>query len=93
VLLEAAALGRAIAAMDTGGTREIVRHGRTGLLSATPDDLARDLVRLAADPALRRALGDSARAHVEATFDAELVVARVEALYANLVARTRGPHA
>ena len=36
VLLEASALGVPIAAMDTGGTPDIVKHGETGLLSATP---------------------------------------------------------
>ena len=47
VLLEAAALGVPIAAMDTGGTRDIVIHERTGLLSDSPGGLARDLARLA----------------------------------------------
>jgi len=36
VLIEASALGTPIAAMDTGGTRDIVHHGETGLLSADP---------------------------------------------------------
>ncbi len=35
VLLEASALGVPIAAMNTGGTPDIVTHGETGLLSAT----------------------------------------------------------
>ncbi len=33
VLIEASALGVPIAAMDTGGTRDIIEHDRTGLLS------------------------------------------------------------
>jgi glycogen synthase len=37
VLLEAAGLGVPIAAMETGGTRDILRHGKTALLSTTVD--------------------------------------------------------
>ncbi len=43
VLLEASALGVPIAAMKTGGTPDIVRHGETGLLSSTPEALADDV--------------------------------------------------
>ena len=37
VLLEASALGVPIAAMDTGGTRDIIEPGVTGLLASTPE--------------------------------------------------------
>ena len=40
VLLEAGALGVPMAAMDTGGTRDIIEHERTGLLSSTAEGLA-----------------------------------------------------
>ena len=36
VLIEASALGTPVAAMDTGGTRDIVHHEVTGLLSQRP---------------------------------------------------------
>ena len=39
-----------MAAMNTGGTGDIVEHERTGLLSASPDALGADLARLVADP-------------------------------------------
>jgi glycogen synthase len=81
VLLEASALGVPIAAMDTGGTRDIVLQGRTGLLSETAEALGDDVARIAADPALARRLGDGARAHVEATFAADRIVERIEAVY------------
>jgi glycogen(starch) synthase len=87
VLLEASALGVAIAAMDTGGTREIVEPEVTGLLSKSPDGLARDVARLRANDDLRRELGRAARARIEREFDAAAVVARVEALYRDLVRR------
>jgi glycosyltransferase involved in cell wall biosynthesis len=84
VLIEAGALGVPIAAMDTGGTRDIIEPGVTGLLSASPDGLAEDVRRLAADPSLRARLGEAARRKVERDFDAPAVVARVESLYREL---------
>jgi glycogen(starch) synthase len=87
VLLEAAALGVPIAAMDTGGTSDILRHEESGLLSKTPDGLARDLARLVAEPALAARLGAAARAHVEHTFNPSAVVDRTVALYTDLVTR------
>jgi glycogen(starch) synthase len=81
VLLEGAALGVPIAAMDTGGTRDIVINGETGLLSADADGLARDAARIAGDPELARRLARQASAHVERTFDAASVLSRIEAVY------------
>lgn len=85
VLIEASALGVPIAAMSTGGTPDIVVDGHTGLLSKTPDDLARDVRRLRADADLRARLGAAARTHAEERFDAPGVVARIARLYAELV--------
>jgi glycosyltransferase involved in cell wall biosynthesis len=87
VLVEAAALGRPIAAMDTGGTGDIVQHDVTGLVSHDAAGLARDAARLARDPALADRLGSAARAHAEREFDAPNVIARIESLYHDLVAR------
>ncbi|HEY7056279.1 MAG TPA: glycosyltransferase family 4 protein [Vicinamibacterales bacterium] len=87
VLIEASALGVPIAAMETGGTRDIIEPGVTGLLSATPEQLADDVRRLREDPVLRKQLGDAARLRVEREFDAPSVVARIEQLYAGLLAR------
>ena len=55
VLLEAGGLGVAVAAMDTGGTRDVIVPDETGLLSTSPAGLAADVARLVADPALRGA--------------------------------------
>ncbi len=84
VLLEASALGVPIAAMNTGGTPDIVKHGETGLLSPTPEALANDVRRLADDESLRRQLGDAATRRAERTFDAAAVVQRIESLYFDL---------
>ncbi|HEY8535556.1 MAG TPA: glycosyltransferase family 4 protein [Vicinamibacterales bacterium] len=90
VLLEAGALGVPVAAMDTGGTRDIIRHGVTGLLSADPDALAADAARLVADRDLADTLARQLRAHVEATFAAPVVVDRILALYSELVQARAG---
>ena len=87
VLLESAALGVPMAAMNTGGTIDIVRHEQTGLLSSTPDELGEHVARLVGDRVLAARLADDARAHVERHFEAASVVARLEALYAALANR------
>jgi glycogen synthase len=87
VLIEASALGVPIAAMNTGGTPDIIVHEQTGLLSTTPDDLADDVRRLRADADLRARLSAAARVYAEERFDAPSVVARIEALYLELTSR------
>jgi glycosyltransferase involved in cell wall biosynthesis len=91
VLLEAGGLGVPAAAMDTGGTRDVIVPGETGLLSTSAAGLAADLARLIGDGGLRARLGAAARARIRAEFSAASVVARVAALYASLTgARRRG---
>jgi glycosyltransferase involved in cell wall biosynthesis len=85
VLIEAAALGVPIAAMDTGGTRDILRHDMTALLSTSPEGLATDLARLAGDAPLRRELGAAARADVHTRFATPVVVEQIERVYRSLL--------
>jgi glycosyltransferase involved in cell wall biosynthesis len=87
VLLEAAAIGVPIAAMNTGGTGDILEHEVTGLLSATPTELGDHVARLVADRPLADSLAARAREHVEAHFDAPRVVGRIETLYEELILR------
>jgi len=84
VLLEASALGIPIAAMDTGGTGDIIERDVTGLLSTSPEGLASDVRRLRQDAALRARLGEAATRKMEREFDTAAVVARVEQLYLEL---------
>jgi glycosyltransferase involved in cell wall biosynthesis len=84
VLIEASALGVPIAAMNTGGTPDIIAHGETGLLSETPAGLSADVRRLRDDAPLRARLAAAARRHVDARFNAPAVVARIEKLYEDL---------
>jgi glycogen(starch) synthase len=85
VLLEAAGLGVPIAAMDTGGTRDILRADTTALLSNTPAAFAADLARLAASESLRAELGQAARADVHARFSAPVIVDQIEQVYRTLL--------
>lgn len=90
VLLEAAASGLPMVAMDVGGTAEIVRDGRTGFIvqAKDPDALAAAMTRLAAMPAAQRAvLGRSARQHVASTYGLDAVADNWDALYRELLSR------
>ena len=87
VLLEASALGVPIAAMNTGGTPDIVIDRQTGLLSSSFEELARDIRQLRGDPELRTRLGAAARTHAETHFDTSVVLPRVEQLYQDVLRR------
>ena len=89
VLLEAATLGIPTAAMDTGGTRDVITHEVTGLLSRTTEELARDIARLVADEGLRRRLAAAAIRTVDDAFDRRVVIPRIEGLYRSLMSDAR----
>ncbi|MBD3221234.1 glycosyltransferase [bacterium] len=92
VLLEAMAAGCPVAGFAIDGTREVVEDGRHGLL-APLDDVATLAARIAGvldDPGRLRAMGTAAREHVQAHHDFADVLARLEELYAEILARPRG---
>lgn len=93
VLIEASALSVPIAAIDTGGTADIVADEETGLLSRSIETLAADVARLASDAPLRRRLGDAAATRAATHFDVPVIIQRVEALYNDLVTARRTQHA
>lgn len=84
VLLEALALGTPIAAMDTGGTREILDGSGAGLVVTDAAALAEAVGRLAGDDGLRAQLGESARSRA-AAFAPDALVPRYEAVYRRLL--------
>lgn len=88
VLIEAAILGRPIAATDIDGTREIIRDGETGLLVPPADApaLAQAVLRLLEDPGLARRLGEAARKEIPPAFSLERMVSETERLYLDLAA-------
>ena len=89
VLIEASAAGVPIAAMNTGGTSDIILDEVTGLLSETPEELATDIRRLRSDSTLRGRLAQAAASHARNTFESAAVVARIEAVYRRAVEAKR----
>ena len=86
VPLEAMASGRPVVAVDSGGVRETVRHGDTGLLCApTVEAFADALAQLIHDPAAARSMGQAGRAHVAAHFSRRVFGARLEAILEEVV--------
>lgn len=83
VLLEALALGTPVAAMDTGGTREILVDGESGLIVKDAAGLGEAVRRLATDEALRARVVAGARARA-ARFSPALLLPRYEAVYRRL---------
>jgi glycosyltransferase involved in cell wall biosynthesis len=90
-LLEAMAHGLPCIATDIPGNADLIRDRETGLLVRTgdADALARAMLELAADPALRERLGRAARTLVEERFDMGVIAARYAALYRELAAGAR----
>ena len=89
VLIEASVLGVPTAAMDTGGTSDILVHNETGLLSHSVEALAADVARLADDADLRTRLGAATAKHAERHFDLPVVIDRMERLYQDVRANHR----
>lgn len=82
-LIEAMAAGVPVCSTAVGGVPDIVGDGRHGLLSASDDDqaFARNLLRLAGDPALRAALGAQGREHAQESFGLQRMIDATAELY------------
>jgi glycosyltransferase involved in cell wall biosynthesis len=87
---EAMSTGKAVIASAAGGIGDMVVHGETGLLVPPGDaDALRDAMeKLIADPELRQQMGEAGRERT-ASFAAEEVLPRFEALYRQLVGASR----
>ena len=79
VFLEAAACGRPVIVGDSGGTREAVVHGETGLLVDGTDveSVADAVADVLEDPAYAARLGKAGRTWVEREHTWSLVAARL----------------
>ncbi|WP_202412798.1 TIGR04063 family PEP-CTERM/XrtA system glycosyltransferase [Duganella lactea] len=86
--LEAMAQGRLVVASDVGGHREMIEHGRTGMLFAAgkADALAGQVLHLVRHPELWPALRQQARAYVEQERSWSGSVARYGEIYQRLLA-------
>lgn len=87
VLLEAGALGRRIVAVDVGGVREIVQHGKTGLVvgHSSPALLAGAIKRILGPEGAD--LAASARADAAARFSTARFAKEIAALYDQALGR------
>jgi len=85
--LEAMAMAKPVVASATGGLRELVLDGETGLLvpPADADALAEGLLVLLRDPARAQRMGQAGRQRALAHYDRGLIVDRVLALYREVV--------
>jgi phosphatidylinositol alpha-1,6-mannosyltransferase len=80
VFLEAAAAGVASVAGDSGGARDAVVDGETGVVVEQPEDhraVAGALAALLDDPGRRVAMGAAARARAESSFTYDLLADRL----------------
>jgi alpha-1,3/alpha-1,6-mannosyltransferase len=87
VPLEAMAAGRPVVAVKSGGPRETIRHGETGLLCGpTPDAFAAALYELIVNPALAQRMGRAGRMHVGRSFSLRAFGERLNGIIESLVA-------
>jgi glycosyltransferase involved in cell wall biosynthesis len=87
-LIEALAARRPVVATRVGGVEDVVQDGVTGHLVRPGDThaLAERLALLAADPELRRRMGEAGRAQVLQRYAVERLVDDVDRLYRSLLA-------
>lgn len=93
-VLEAMATGLPVVASRVGGVPQLVRAGQTGMLVQPADarGLADALAAYVLDPALRCRHGAAGRAHVEARYSVDAMVARYDTLYGTLCTRKLDMH-
>ncbi len=80
-ILDAMAMGKAIVSTSIGAEGLDVEPGKDILIADTAPDFADAVVRLIEDQGLRRAIGQTARAHVTARYSWESIAPSQEAAY------------
>src|SRR5262249_29090261 len=87
VLVEAASCARALVATDTPGCRDIVRHGKNGLLVPVRDSaaLAAAVITLLHDPPLRAKMGACGREIALREFSERMIIRQIFYLYRELL--------
>lgn len=78
-LLEASAMGKPIIATNTVGCRDVVEQEKNGLLVPLrdPEALARAMIRLIENPAMRQRMGKAGRKKMENQFNEHMVIDRI----------------
>ena len=91
-VIEGMAAGRVVVATDVGGVRDVIEHGRTGLLvpPRQPQALAEAIGSLARDAGARNRMGRNGRQAAVARFRASRLIDDVDRVYrAGLAAKRR----
>lgn len=85
-ILEAMSWCLAVVATDVGGVPDVIRDQVDGLIVSPGDvaSLAASLVRLGKDESMRTAMAAAGRSRVEHAFSADVVLPRLENLYASM---------
>jgi len=93
VALEAAAVGTAVVASDSGGLAEIVEDGRTGWLfeSGNPAELASCVIEALADPAAARRRARAGLRRVDEVFAWPRIARLTDAVYRSAIRQGRVP--
>ena len=88
-LIEGMAMAKPVVATNSGGPREIVVEGETGLLVpyGDSDALAAAILRIVNDPQLAKEFGANGRQRVEEQFSIEKNVRETEQVYMSLLSR------
>jgi glycosyltransferase involved in cell wall biosynthesis len=86
-VVEAMAAGCPTIATNTGGIREMIFHGRNGLLVEVEDvdGLAAGIAKMLDDPALARKLGEQAARDCRDWFDATKIAERTVSFYSKVI--------
>jgi len=94
VFMEAMAMRLPVIGTDTGANKEIVQHGKTGLIVKIGDcaDLGAAIETLLDDAELRQSMGERGRELVESKHSARVNVPRILARMKNAVDERRGVH-
>jgi len=91
-ILEAMAIGKPVIVTDTGGNKELVENGKTGLLVPTrdPQALANAILACIKQPEWAREMGQHAQEMIQKRFSLERMVHDYETLYEESIkAKTR----
>ncbi len=88
-ILEAMAAGRPIIACDIQGNREVIRHGKNGLLvpPADPAALSEAIVQVLSDPAVAKTMGEEAARDCRTRFSQDRMVDETVAIYDQVCGR------
>ena len=87
VVMEAMALGKPIVASSVDGTKELIKHKKTGWLvpPRDPNALAEAITILLKNPELKSKLANNAKREINNTYNIKKITAKYEALYEKLL--------